>query len=143
MSSSAEETEEIGRRLGRMLKAGDVVGLRGDLGSGKTTMVKGIAGAFGIERRDVASASFTIISEYEGSPPFYHIDLYRVAEGEDLDNTGVWECAVGGSVCVIEWAERLGRHALPNYIEVTIEDQGKDVREIRIDGIDEKDWNNL
>jgi tRNA threonylcarbamoyladenosine biosynthesis protein TsaE len=142
-SSSSEETEETGYRLGRMLKAGDVVGLYGDLGAGKTTMVRGIARAFGIERHDVTSASFTIIAEYPGSPPFFHIDLYRIAEGEDLDNTGIWECIGNGSVAVIEWAERLGRPPARDYIKVIIEDGGKDVREITIEGIDEKDWDNL
>jgi tRNA threonylcarbamoyladenosine biosynthesis protein TsaE len=143
ISRSSKETEEIGFRLGRMLKAGVVVGLYGDLGSGKTTMVKGIAGAFGIERHDVTSASFTIIAEYPGSPSFFHIDLYRIGEGEDIDNTGIWECIGNGSVSVIEWAERLGEPPVRNYIKVIIEDRGKDVREITIEGIDEKDWNNL
>ncbi|MEJ2684480.1 MAG: tRNA (adenosine(37)-N6)-threonylcarbamoyltransferase complex ATPase subunit type 1 TsaE [Candidatus Sulfobium sp.] len=143
LSGSSEETEEIGYRLGRKLKAGDVVGLYGDLGAGKTTMVKGIARAFGIERRDVTSASFTIIAEYRCTPPFFHIDLYRVGEGEDLDNTGIWECIGGGSVSVIEWAERLGKPPVRDYIKVIIEDGEKDVREITIEGVDEKDWNNL
>jgi tRNA threonylcarbamoyladenosine biosynthesis protein TsaE len=143
VSRSSEETEEAGYRLGRMLKAGDVVGLYGDLGSGKTTMVKGIARAFGIDRRDVTSASFTIIAEYHSVPPFFHIDLYRVAEGEDLDNTGIWECMGGRSVCVVEWAERLGKPPLTDYIKVEIGNGERDVREITIEGIDEKDWNNL
>lgn len=143
LSSSSEETEEIGYRLGRLLKAGDVVGLYGDLGSGKTTMVKGIARAFGIDRRDVTSASFTVIAEYRTDPPFFHIDLYRVGEGEDLDNTGIWEYVGKGSVSVIEWAERLGSSADDGYIRVRIESGERDCREISIEGIDEKDWDNL
>lgn len=143
VSHSGEETEAAGYRLGRMLKAGDVVGLYGDLGSGKTTMVKGIARAFGIDRRDVTSASFTIIAEYQSVTPFIHIDLYRVAEGEELDNTGIWDCMGGRSVCVVEWAERLGRPPVTDFIKVEIWDGGRDVREITIEGIDEKDWNNL
>lgn len=143
LSETSEETEEIGYRLGRMLKTGDVVGLYGDLGSGKTTMVKGIARAFGIDRRDVTSASFTIIAEYPCRPPLFHIDLYRIGEGEDLDNTGIWEYIGGGSVSVIEWAERLGKPPVRDYIRVTIEGGGSDVREIEIEGIDEEDWDNL
>lgn len=143
LSSSSEETEEIGYRLGRRLKAGNVVGLYGDLGSGKTTMVKGIARAFGIDRRDVTSASFTIIAEYRCSPPFFHIDLYRIGEGEDPDNTGIWECIGGGAVSVIEWAERLEKPPVRDYIRVKIEDGGKEVRGITIEGIDEEDWDNL
>jgi len=69
LSNSPDETKDIGFRLGRLLKAGDIVGLYGDLGAGKTTMVKGIAKAVGIDEREIVSASFTIIAEYETDPP--------------------------------------------------------------------------
>src|SRR4030066_2563449 len=81
-SRNEAKTKEIGRRLGEKLKPGDVVCLYGELGAGKTTMVKGIASAFGINERDITSASFTIIAEYNVSVPFYHIDLYRVSPDE-------------------------------------------------------------
>jgi tRNA threonylcarbamoyladenosine biosynthesis protein TsaE len=142
-SRSPDDTVAIGLRLGKLLKAGDVVGLYGDLGAGKTTMVKGIAGAFGIDARDVTSASFTIIAEYESSPPFCHIDLYRISGSEDIDNTGFWECTGGRSVSVVEWAEKLGDSFAEDIIRVTIADKGDMEREISIEGIDEKDWNNL
>ncbi len=142
-SRSPDDTVAIGFRLGRLLKAGDVVGLYGDLGTGKTTMVKGIAGAFDINARDVTSASFTIISEYESTPPFFHIDLYRIGGTEDIDNTGFWECTGGHSVCVVEWAEKLGDALAKDMIRVTLSDKGGMEREITIEGIDEKDWNNL
>ncbi len=142
-SASPEETEAIGFRLGSALKAGAVVGLYGDLGAGKTTMVKGIAAAFGIDRRDVTSASFTIIAEYPGSPPFFHIDLYRLRNGDDLEATGFWDCVGRHSISVIEWAERLGDERVPNFIRVMIEDRENGIREVTIEGIDEKDWDNL
>ena len=142
-SRSPDDTVSIGFRLGKLLKAGDVVGLYGDLGAGKTTMVKGIAGAFGIDARDVTSASFTIIAGYESSPPFYHIDLYRIHGSEDVDNTGLWECTGGRSVSVVEWAEKLGDEYAKDIIRVTLADRGETEREITIEGIDEKDWNNL
>ena len=143
LSRSPDETEEIGFRLGKTLRAGDVVGLYGDLGTGKTTMVKGIAKAFGINRRDVTSASFTIMAEYPGEPPFYHIDLYRIGEGNDLESTGIWDCIGRDSVSVIEWAEKLGDVAIKDFIRVIIDDAGNDRREITIEGTDEQDWNNL
>ncbi len=142
-SASPEDTEAIGFRLGKMLKAGAVVGLYGDLGSGKTTMVRGIAAARGIDRRDVTSASFTIIAEYPVDPPFFHIDLYRIESGQDLDVTGLWECLGRGAISVIEWAERLGDEPVPGLIRVEISDKGNEVREVSIEGIDEKDWDNL
>ena len=143
LSRSPDDTEEIGFRLGKILRAGDVVGLYGDIGTGKTTMVKGIAKAFGINRRDVTSASFTIIAEYPGEPPFYHIDLYRIGAGNDLESTGIWDCIGRDSVSVIEWAEKLGGVAIQDFIKVIIDDAGNDCREITIEGTDEQDWNNL
>jgi tRNA threonylcarbamoyladenosine biosynthesis protein TsaE len=143
LSRSPDDTEDIGFRLGKILRAGDAVGLYGDLGTGKTTMVKGIAKAFGINRRDVTSASFTIIAEYPGEPPFYHIDLYRIGAGNDLESTGIWDCIGRDSVSVIEWAEKLGDVAIKDFIRVIIDDAGNDRREITIEGIDEENWNNL
>jgi tRNA threonylcarbamoyladenosine biosynthesis protein TsaE len=138
-SEGPERTEEIGYALGKRLKAGDVVALFGDLGSGKTTMVRGIARAFGIARRDVTSASFTIIAEYPGNPPFFHIDLYRIESQEELDGAGVWDCIGGDSVAVVEWAEKLGERFTKDCIRVEMENTGGDGREISIEGIDEED----
>ena len=142
-SDSPERTEELGYALGRRLKTGDVVALFGDLGSGKTTMVKGIARAFGIAGRDVTSASFTIIAEYPVRPPLFHIDLYRVEREEDIDATGIWDCIGRDSVAVIEWAEKLGDRCGKECIRVRIKDTGDDRREISIEGLDEEDRNHL
>jgi tRNA threonylcarbamoyladenosine biosynthesis protein TsaE len=142
-SASPEETEAIGLRLGKLLKQGASVGLYGDLGTGKTTMVRGIATAFGIDRRDVTSASFTIIAEYPGRCPFFHIDLYRIEKEANLDATGIWDCLGSDGITVIEWAERLGKETVGGMIRVELADRGDALREISIEGIDEKDWNNL
>ena len=140
-SNGPDETEEIGYELGKALKVGDVVGLYGDLGAGKTTFVRGVARAFGVSARDVTSASFTIIAEYESDPAFYHIDLYRLEKKEDIDNTGVWDCIGKDSVAVIEWAERLD--SMPeHFIKVRIRDIGNNLREIFIEGLDEKNRHN-
>lgn len=142
-SGSPEDTEAIGFKLGRILRAGNVVGLYGDLGAGKTTMVKGIARAFGINSRDITSASFTIIAEYRASPVFYHIDLYRIEKCDDLEDTGIWDCLRDDSVAVIEWAERLGDFFPSGLIRVMIDDKGNDFREVMIEGINEEDRHNL
>jgi tRNA threonylcarbamoyladenosine biosynthesis protein TsaE len=142
-SDGPQQTEEIGYALGKRLKAGDTVALFGDLGSGKTTMVRGIARAFGIPERDVTSASFTIIAEYPGNPPFFHIDLYRIESEEELDGTGIWDCIGRDSVAVIEWAEKLGGRLAAECVRVEMKDAGDDRREISIEGIDEEDRDNL
>ena len=143
LSNSPEATEEIGFKVGKKLKAGDIVRLYGELGAGKTTLVKGIARAFGIDRKDITSASFTIIAEYPGNPPFFHIDLYRASAGADLDNTGIWDCIGSHSVCVIEWAEHAEDDLPVDSIKVMIKDTDHDQREITIEGRDEKDWDYL
>lgn len=136
ISNSPEITEEIGFKIGKKLKAGDVVCLYGDLGTGKTTMVKGIARALGIDRKDITSASFTIIAEYPGDPTFFHIDLYRTSGGVELDNTGIWDCIGNHSISVIEWADHAEGELPEGSLKVTIKDTGNNVREITIEGND-------
>ncbi len=142
-SSSPDETEAIGFRIGKMLSKGDIVALYGDLGSGKTTMVKGIAHAFGIERKDITSASYTIIAAYHSDPLFNHIDLYRLEGEEDIRNAGIWDCIGRDSVSVIEWADRAGADLPDDAIRITIETTASERRDISIKGINEKDWHNL
>jgi len=134
-SNSDTETKDIGRRLGEKLKQGDVVCLYGDLGAGKTTMVKGIASALGIHERDITSASFTIIAEHNGRVPFYHIDLYRVTPGE-LPDLGLQEYFGPDSIAVIEWAERAGGEVPDHSIRVKLTYREENTREIEIQGID-------
>lgn len=143
LSRSPADTETVGFRIGRLLRAGMLVKLYGDLGAGKTTMVKGIARAFGIEKNDVISPSYTIITEYESSLRFYHLDLYRIAGSRDLESTGVWDCIGENSVTVVEWPEHAEDELPKDALSVRILHKGLNEREIEIDGIDEKDWHNL
>ncbi len=137
ITRSPEDTEHIGFRLGAFLESSaqiKTVMLYGDLGAGKTTLIKGIACAFGIPKRDVASASFVMVAEYETSPPFYHIDLYRMETPEAVDEAGIWEYIDTGGVAVIEWAERLA-DAPDNVIKVHIAQLEDREREVIIDGV--------
>lgn len=146
LSNGPGETLQYGLRLGKLLHAGDIVCLFGELGSGKTTLVKGIASALAIPERDITSASFTIVAVYKGtlhysSVPFYHIDLYRIKDAIDLDSIGIEEYIGGDGIAVIEWAERMG--TMEGSITVRLNILDGERREITIEGIDEKDWNNL
>ncbi|MDX9714744.1 MAG: tRNA (adenosine(37)-N6)-threonylcarbamoyltransferase complex ATPase subunit type 1 TsaE [Dissulfurispiraceae bacterium] len=138
ISGSAEETQAIGNRLGRHIAQnckGAVVCMYGDLGAGKTVFIKGIASYIGISDRDIGSASFVIVAEYETEPVFYHIDLYRIDSDAALDELGIWEYLDSDAITVIEWAERLGR--MPEgAFSVEIKYTSEDEREIIIKGTD-------
>lgn len=134
-SRSEADTREIGRRIGERLKRGDVVCLYGDLGAGKTTMVKGIASAFGIPEREITSASFTIIAEHEADVPFYHIDLYRLTP-EQVPDLGLHEYLGTDGISVIEWAERAEGELPDRFVRVSMAHKGEDLREIELTGIE-------
>jgi tRNA threonylcarbamoyladenosine biosynthesis protein TsaE len=143
ISRSPYETIDIGFRLGKSLRSGDVIGLYGELGAGKTTMVKGIARAFGIDDREIVSASFTIIAEYHTTPPFSHIDLYRIEKDDELAELGLWDHIGEDSVSVIEWAEKAEKGLPEDIIKVRLKSIDEHMREITIEGEDEKNWDNL
>ena len=133
-SNSASETKEIGQRIGRQLREGDVVCLYGDLGAGKTTITQGIASSLGINERDITSASFTIIAEHEGTIPFYHIDLYRLETGE-ASGLGLHEYFQSEGISVIEWAERAEDEIPDKCIKVIMTHTGDDKRDVEIEGM--------
>jgi tRNA threonylcarbamoyladenosine biosynthesis protein TsaE len=129
---SEEETCEVARRLALSLEPGAVVLLVGDLGSGKTTFVRGMAPAFGIASDDVCSPTFTLLQQYRGSHlTLYHADLYRL-EGPEAEDLGLEDLPAASSVLVVEWAEKLPR-PFPGATRVTIADLGGDEREITIE----------
>ncbi|HHW48539.1 MAG TPA: tRNA (adenosine(37)-N6)-threonylcarbamoyltransferase complex ATPase subunit type 1 TsaE [Clostridiaceae bacterium] len=132
---SAEQTVNVGKRLGQMLKQGDIICLIGDLGAGKTAFTGGIADALGITGY-ITSPTFTIINEYEGKIPLYHFDVYRIADPEELYELGFDEYIDGDGIVVIEWADLI-KEVLPSeYIQVTIEkdtENGENERIITIE----------
>lgn len=106
-SRSPEETRALARKLARDLKPGAVLALHGELGSGKTCFVQGLAEALGI-RQAVTSPTFTLVSEYHGRYPLVHIDLYRIQAAEELTSIDFENCIDPAGITVIEWAERAG-----------------------------------
>ncbi|HEX3093025.1 MAG TPA: tRNA (adenosine(37)-N6)-threonylcarbamoyltransferase complex ATPase subunit type 1 TsaE [Candidatus Angelobacter sp.] len=127
---SAEETTELGRRLAANLNPGSIVLLRGDLGAGKTTMVKGIAEGFQAAKADdVTSPTFTLIHEYRGPQvTLYHIDLYRIDTQRELDTLALDDLMTPHSILLIEWGEKFGRFAKERDVEIAIEHKGGDER---------------
>ncbi len=117
ITRSAEETEELGRLLASKAKGSEVVCLTGDLGSGKTVFAKGLAKGLGI-KDSVASPTFTLVNEYEGEIPLYHMDLYRLESAEGVFDLGFEEYIEGGGITVIEWAERIKFYLPEEYLEV-------------------------
>jgi tRNA threonylcarbamoyladenosine biosynthesis protein TsaE len=104
ISHSPEETKKLGRKLAANLKAGDVISLIGELGTGKTVLSQGIAAGAGV-RQNVTSASFVLIQKFQGKLPFYHLDFYRLSENE-INESGFEEIFDSGGICVIEWAQK-------------------------------------
>ncbi len=133
---SEKDTFELGKKLGSEASPGDVYTLEGDLGVGKTIFTKGFAKGLGIEE-PVSSPTFTILQEYDsGRLPFYHFDVYRIGDVEEMDEVGFDDYVYGDGVCIIEWANLI-REILPkNCRNITIEkdpEKGFDYRKITIE----------
>ena len=136
---SAEETYALGRTLGQSAREGQIYTLCGDLGVGKTVFTQGVADGLGIAE-PVNSPTFTIVQPYEGGRlPFYHFDVYRIADVEEMDEIGYEDYFYGQGICLIEWADLIGEILPSDIISVTIEkdlEKGFDHRSIIIEGID-------
>jgi tRNA threonylcarbamoyladenosine biosynthesis protein TsaE len=134
ITHSAEETTELGRRLAAELAPPRLVVLRGDLGAGKTTLIKGIAEGFhAASQENVTSPTFTLIHEYRGpGVNVYHVDLYRVDTQRELDTMGIEDLFDENSVVLIEWGEKFERFRCDRDVEITIERLGENDRRIRI-----------
>lgn len=134
-SFSPEETLELGRKMGREANPGDVYTLIGDLGVGKTVFTQGIAEGLEIEEA-ICSPTFTIVQVYEeGRMPFYHFDVYRIGDIEEMDEIGYEDYFYGDGLCMIEWANLIEEILPPSYKEITIEkdlEKGFDYRKITI-----------
>ncbi len=131
-SGSADETQSIGVSLARKLGVPGVVLLRGELGTGKTTLTRGIAQGLGLtDPTLVNSPSFTLVNIYQGDCPIYHVDLYRLRNERDLYSIGLDDFLGKEGVTVVEWSEKLS-YPLEQALEIGIEDAGDDRRILRI-----------
>ena len=130
-TKSAEETEAIGQKIGRFLRKGDILAMRGTLAAGKTTLTKGIARSLGV-RDEITSPTFCLISEYSGTMPLYHMDVYRLDGAEDFINLGTDDMLYGDGVCVIEWSEKIMSELPDTAIEIDITVNDDDSRTVRV-----------
>lgn len=137
---SPEETFAIGKALAVEAQPGQVCTLNGDLGVGKTVLTQGVAAGLGIEE-PVNSPTFTIVQIYEeGRMPFYHFDVYRIGDVEEMEEIGYEDCFYGEGLCLIEWAELIEEILPDTYTKITIEKEpakGFDYRRITIEEITE------
>ena len=116
-----KDTRRLACSLGELAGAGVVVALLGDLGAGKTVFAKGLAQGIGVkEHRYVCSPTFTLINEYEGRVPLYHVDLYRLEDPDELFALGIEEYLYGDGVCAVEWFDRFEQEWPPHTLEVRI-----------------------
>jgi tRNA threonylcarbamoyladenosine biosynthesis protein TsaE len=133
-TNSEAETLEFGKKLGQNATAGSIFCLNGDLGVGKTVFTKGFALGLGIEEH-ITSPTFTIVNQYEGKLPFYHFDVYRIADPDEMYNIGYEEYFFGEGVCLIEWAELIYDLIPTDAVQITIEknlEKGLDYRKITV-----------
>lgn len=129
-----EETRKIGQQLGKSAKAGQIFCLNGDLGTGKTVFTKGFALGLGITEH-ITSPTFTIINVYEGRLSFYHFDVYRIDDPDELYELGYEEYFFGDGVCLVEWAELISELLPDDVISITITkelEKGLDYRKIEV-----------
>jgi tRNA threonylcarbamoyladenosine biosynthesis protein TsaE len=131
---SAEETIAFGRTLKRLLAPPKLVLLRGDLGAGKTTLIKGIAAAFdAAAEEDVTSPTFTLVHEYRGAlANLYHIDLYRVDTPRQLETLGLDDLIAEDSILLIEWGEKFSRFVRDRDVEISLARVGENERKIQV-----------
>ncbi len=135
-SDSEEETKRCARRFARKLKAGDIVFLQGELGSGKTTFAKGLARAFKVAPKKVNSPTFVLMNYYKGKLPIYHFDFYRLENSKTVAEQEIGnifdEYFYGEGISLIEWPERLGEHKPEQYYLVEFKHKGEHKRTICI-----------
>nr|WP_296155818.1 tRNA (adenosine(37)-N6)-threonylcarbamoyltransferase complex ATPase subunit type 1 TsaE [uncultured Blautia sp.] len=135
-TGSPEETFELGKKIGSLAKPGQVYTLTGDLGTGKTVFTQGVAAGLGITE-PVNSPTFTIVQVYEeGRLPFYHFDVYRIGDIEEMEEIGYDDYFFGNGICLIEWAELIEEILPEDRISITIQknlEKGFDYRQITIE----------
>lgn len=132
---SLEQTAALGKILGGIVRAGDVITLEGPLGAGKTALTQAIARGLGVDPRlYVTSPTFSLLHEYQGRIPLYHMDLYRLAGEDEIESLGLPEYFYGSGLTVIEWPERLGILMPPERLHVVLVISGENSRTANLTG---------
>jgi len=130
-TNSEGETRELGMLLGRGLSQGDFIALVGELGTGKTCLVKGIAAGMGVaEGSYVHSPTFTLLHIHRGRLPLFHLDCYRIEDPREIEDLGYRDIFYGGGVTVVEWAEKIRPYWPPEYVEIAMYHRGEARRDI-------------
>ncbi|MGD8962013.1 MAG: tRNA (adenosine(37)-N6)-threonylcarbamoyltransferase complex ATPase subunit type 1 TsaE [Desulfobacterales bacterium] len=130
-TQSATETQRQGQIIGAAIEQPIIMALSGDLGSGKTAFVQGLAKGLNVsENYYVTSPTFTLINEYPGRYPLYHVDLYRIEHLLELEDIGLDEVLLADAVIAIEWAEKLSKEVLSNHLQLRFEITGESARRI-------------
>lgn len=139
-TSSAEETIEFAKKIGAMLKGGDIIAYKGGLGAGKTTFTRGLAMGMGLPD-EVSSPTFALVNEYrKNGLTLYHFDMYRIMNEESLETTGFYDYISDDSVIAVEWSENI-EYCLPkSIITINIENIGGDDRRIEVKGDERFDY---
>lgn len=132
-SAGEEETQALGRRIGAVLEGGDLVGLVGPLGAGKTQLAKGIAVGLGVaDSRQVNSPTFVLVNEYAGRMHVYHLDVYRLSGVAELEALGFEEMCGGSAVVMVEWADRASPALGPDTLWVVLSPTGATHRRLEL-----------
>lgn len=131
MSRSADETRRLGKKLGGLLTGGEIIGLTGDLGSGKTCFVRGAAEGLAVGKEAwIRSPTFTLVNEYDGRLPVYHIDLYRIGGARELEELNLREYLYADGVSLIEWFEKMPPDEVDEWLGIHFEHRAENERRI-------------
>jgi tRNA threonylcarbamoyladenosine biosynthesis protein TsaE len=130
-SNSTRKTMSWGRKLGKLVQGGEIIGLVGELSAGKTSFVRGFAAGAEVGKKAwVRSPTFTLINEYQGRTPIYHIDLYRIGKAEEIDALNLREYLYANGVSLIEWFDYLPAGEVDEYLEIKMAHAGRTAREL-------------
>ncbi len=133
ITESLEETQLLGQKIGALISAGTVICLTGDLGSGKTSFVQGLAMGLGVsDDYYITSPTYVLINEYPGRHPLFHVDLYRMEDPVDFEDIGLYEILHGKGVVVVEWADKLNKNLLAEYLTIHFEILNDESRKLTI-----------
>ena len=130
ITNSSEETQLLGKELAKYLVKGSVVALFGELGAGKTTLIKGIAQGLGLKENEVTSPTFTYLHIYNGKKDLYHFDLYRVEDAKQFFDMGFDEHLTSGGICLFEWPEKVLPHLPSSTITISLNHEDEQRRKI-------------